>query len=68
MNETLYQLDESGRDIIEIFRHKDLTDSFKEFIDSIESGTKSLDKANPAYYERWKKEFNSKQGEVNEVS
>ena len=67
MNESFYQVYKAGRDMIETMRHKDLSDPFQEFINGIESGTKSLDKANPNYYERWKKERFNQQGEVNEV-
>lgn len=59
MNESFYEMYKAGRDMIEMMRHKDVSEHFEIFIDSIESGTKSLDKANPAYYERWKKERNS---------
>ena len=45
--------------MIELFRHKDVSEPFELFIHSIESGTKSLDKANPEYYKRWKKERNN---------
>ena len=50
MNEAFYQMYKAGRDMVETMRHKDLSDPFQEFINSIESGTKSLDKSNPNYY------------------
>ena len=62
MLEHFYQVYKAGRDMVETMRHKDISDPFQEFINSIESGTKSLDKANPAYYERWKKERNENAG------
>ena len=58
MNELFYQLYKSGRDMVESLRHKDLSEPFQEFIEVIEAGSKSLDRSNPAYYERWKKEKN----------
>ena len=67
MNETFYQMYKAGRDMVEVMRHKDLSEPFQEFINSIESGTKSLDKSNPNYYERWNKDRFNQQGEVNEV-
>jgi hypothetical protein len=57
MNELFYELYKSGRDMIEMFRHKDISEPFQEFIKSLESGTKLLDKANPELYKRWKKEI-----------
>jgi hypothetical protein len=59
MIEEFYQLYKAGRAMVETLRHKDLSESFKDFIDSLEAGSKSLDKSNPAYYERWKKERNN---------
>tara|TARA_R110000868_G_C10972576_1_gene770512 strand:+ start:35592 stop:35774 length:183 start_codon:yes stop_codon:yes gene_type:complete len=58
MLEDFYQVYKAGRDMVETMRHKDVSDHFQNFIDSIEAGTKSLDKANPEYYTRWKKERN----------
>jgi hypothetical protein len=59
MNEDFYNVYKAGRDMVETLRHKDLSEPLQDFIDSIEAGTRSLDKSNPAYYERWKKERNS---------
>ena len=67
MNETFYKMYKAGRDMVELMRHKDLSEPFREFINGIESGTKSLDKSNPNYYERWKMERFNQKGEVNEV-
>ncbi len=58
MNEDFYNVYKAGRDMVETLRHKDVSEHFRDFIDSIESGTKSLDKSNPEYYKRWKKELN----------
>jgi hypothetical protein len=59
MNEDFYNMYKAGRDMIELLRHKDISEPFQEFIDGIESRSKELDKLNPEYYERWKKERNS---------
>lgn len=65
LNEEFYQVYKAGRDMVENFRHKDLSHHFHNFINSVEAGSKSLDKFNPNYYERWKKERFNQQGEVN---
>jgi hypothetical protein len=63
----LYRLYKSGRDLVEEFRHKDLIPLFRDFVDTQEAIAKNIDKKNPQYYERWKKERFNQQGEVNEV-
>lgn len=59
MNEGIYKLYKSGRDLVEMIRHKDLSQELQDFIESLESGSKLLDRAKPEYYDRWKKERNS---------
>ena len=68
MNELFYEVYKSGRDMVETLRHKDLSEPFQEFVDAIESGSKSLDRSNPAYYKRWKEERNNQQGDTSEVN
>ena len=58
MLEEFYQMYKAGRNMVELMRHKDISDHFQQFINSIEEGSKNLDRANPAYYARWRKERN----------
>lgn len=61
MNEAFYQMYKAGRDMVEELRHKELSQHCQDFVDAIESGSKSLDKSNPKYYERWKRERNAEE-------
>jgi hypothetical protein len=56
MNEELYKMYKSGRDMVEQSKNIELAEPFLEFIEAIESSSKSLDISNPSYYERWVKE------------
>ncbi len=67
MNENFYHLYKSMRDMVEQFRHKDLEEHTRAFVDTQESICNNLDKRESKYYERWKKERFNQQGEVNEV-
>jgi hypothetical protein len=67
MIELFYELYKSMRDMVEQFRHKDLEEHARTFVDTQESICNNLDKRESKYYERWKKERFNQQGEVNEV-
>ena len=65
MKETFYELYKASRDMVESRRHTKNLQPFQDFVDSIESGLKLLDKSNPIYYERWKKERFDQNNSIN---
>lgn len=56
MNESFYKMYKSGRDLVEKMRHKELHKHNRDFVNSIEANSLRLDRSNPEYFERWKKE------------
>lgn len=56
-NETFYELYKSMRNLVEVFRDKELSEESRLFIDTNEAICKNFDKKNPFYYKRWEKEM-----------
>lgn len=57
MNEDFYQIYKSSRDLVEEFRHMELHSIAGEYLDAQDFNNQRLDKSNPDYYNRWRKEI-----------